>query len=81
MLVKPVKKKWILFVSEPESKMYVQVSYLMTNEETIKREYGNLLEISDNYPKYLVTMDELGKTTSYEGVELVHVKDFCLKLC
>lgn len=61
-------------------KIYVQVSYLMTNEETIKRKYGNLLEISDNYPKYLVTMDELGKTTSYEGVEIMHVKDFCLKL-
>jgi predicted AAA+ superfamily ATPase len=61
-------------------KMYVQVAYMLTNEKTINREYGNLLEISDNFPKYVVTMDELTETSTYMGIHRMHVKDFCLKM-
>jgi hypothetical protein len=61
-------------------KIYVQVAYMLTNEGTINREYGNLLEISDNFPKYVVTMDELTETSSYKGINRMHVKDFCLKM-
>ena len=61
-------------------KIYVQVAYLLTNEDTINREYGNLLEIQDNFPKYVVTMDELSEISTYKGIYRMHVKDFCLKL-
>ena len=61
-------------------KIYVQVAYMLTNEGTIHREYGNLLKISDNYPKYVVTMDELTETAKYKGINRIHVKDFCLKM-
>ena len=40
-------------------KIYVQVSYLIVNEETRKREFGNLMRIQDNYPKYVVSMTPL----------------------
>ena len=61
-------------------KIYVQVAYMLTNEGTINREYGNLLEISDNYPKYVVTMDELTEISTYKGINRIHVKDFCKKM-
>lgn len=74
-------KKEIDFIAQKSGeKIYVQVAYLLTNEGTINREYGNLLEIPDNFPKYVVTMDELTETSSHKGINRMHVKDFCLKL-
>ncbi len=61
-------------------KIYVQVAYMLTNEETINREFGNLLDIPDNYPKYVVTMDEISEISTYKGIIRMHVKDFCLKM-
>lgn len=73
--------KEIDFIAQKSGeKIYVQVAYMLTNEETINREFGNLLEIRDNYPKYVVTMDEMTETTTYEGIKRIHVKDFCLNL-
>lgn len=40
------------------SKIYVQVAYLLPSEATIEREFGILEDIRDNFPKYVVTMDE-----------------------
>jgi len=62
------------------NKIYVQVAYLLNNEQTIAREFGNLLSIPDNFPKYVVTMDQTTETASYKGIERIHVKDFCLSL-
>jgi predicted AAA+ superfamily ATPase len=74
--------KEIDFIAEKMGeKIYVQVAYLLSNEETIEREFGNLLNISDNYPKYVVTMDELSDVATYKGIGRLHVKDFCLMLC
>lgn len=73
--------KEIDFIAQKSGeKIYVQVAYILTNEEAINREFGNLLEIRDNYPKYVVTMDEMTETTTYEGIKRIHVKDFCLNL-
>ncbi len=55
--------------------MYVQVAYLITDEITAEREYGNLLKIRDNYPKYVVTMDESGGS-SYCGIRHLHLREF-----
>ncbi|MCC5921102.1 MAG: ATP-binding protein [Cyclobacteriaceae bacterium] len=74
-------KKEIDFIAQKGGeKIYVQVAYMLTTESTIKREFGNLLEISDNYPKYVVTMDEMTEISTYQGIYRMHVKDFCLKM-
>ncbi|MCL1966507.1 MAG: hypothetical protein FWF67_01350, partial [Fibromonadales bacterium] len=39
-------------------KIYVQVCYLLHDDKTIEREFGNLERIKDNYPKFVVSMDE-----------------------
>lgn len=62
------------------NKIYVQVAYLLSNEQTMVREFGNLLSIPDNFPKYVVTMDQTTETAKYKGIERVHIKDFCLSL-
>jgi len=59
-------------------KVYVQVSYLLINNSTIEREFGNLLKIVDNYPKYVVTMDEYNAGSDYKGITQLHLGDFLL---
>jgi predicted AAA+ superfamily ATPase len=73
--------KEIDFIAQKSGeKIYVQVAYMLTNEGTINREFGNLLEIPDNFPKYVVTMDELTEISTHKGINRMHVKDFCLKM-
>lgn len=56
-------------------KIYIQVSYLLPDQHAWEREFGNLLEIKDNYPKMVVSMDEMiGK--QYEGISHIHIRDF-----
>lgn len=58
-------------------KLYVQVMQEITSEKTEKREYERLLEIHDNYPKYvLLTNDFAGG--NHEGIQTMHVADFLL---
>lgn len=60
-------------------KVYIQVTYLMTDEKTMDREFGNLLSIKDNYPKYVVSLDDFNKGSDVQGIRHVHLSDF-LKL-
>jgi uncharacterized protein len=74
-------KKEIDFIAKKGGeKIYIQVAYMLTNQETIDREYGNLLDIQDNFPKYVLTMDELSETSTYKGIQRMHVKDFCMTI-
>ena len=58
-------------------KLYVQVTQEITSEKTEKREYERLLEIHDNYPKYvLLTNDFAGG--NHEGIQTMHVAGFLL---
>jgi len=67
------------FVAEKDGQtVYVQVCYLLLEESTIQREFGNMLKIEDNYPKYVVTMDEYS-TGNYNGILQLHLKDFLMK--
>lgn len=67
------------FVAEKRNeKIYVQVAYKLENQETVNREFGNLLAVDDQYPKYVVTMDEFWKD-NIQGVEHIHITDFLLK--
>ena len=58
-------------------KVYVQVTQKVRSEKTEKREYDRLLEIHDNYPKYVLTTDEFAGG-NYEGIKTMHVADFLL---
>ncbi|HEY4060566.1 MAG TPA: hypothetical protein VGM30_01635, partial [Puia sp.] len=40
------------------TKIYVQVCLTIINAETASREFGNLLQIADNYPKYVITLND-----------------------
>jgi len=72
-------KKEIDFVAEKNGKrIYVQVAYLITSNEVRDREFGNLLAINDNYPKLVVSMDEIiGE--EYQGITHINVIDFLIK--
>ena len=62
---------------KPEGKIYIQVTYEINNRETEKREYERLLSIKDNYPKYVIRMDDFAGR-NYEGVKTMHIADFLL---
>ena len=62
---------------KPEGKIYIQVAYEINNRETEKREYERLLSIKDNYPKYVIRMDDFAGG-NYEGVKTMHIADFLL---
>lgn len=73
-------EKEIDFVCEKESKrLYIQVGYILQDEKTLNREFGNLLKIKDNYPKYVVSMDEAISGTDYKGIEHIYIRDFLQK--
>ena len=48
--------------------IYVQASYLITEESTFEREFGNLQKINDNYPKYVISMTPFLDSSKYEGI-------------
>ncbi|MBQ9230140.1 MAG: ATP-binding protein [Prevotella sp.] len=60
-------------------RVYVQVTYLLNSEKTIEREFGNLASIKDNYPKYVVSMDEYPVSQPYQGIVQLHLQDFLTK--
>ena len=71
--------KEIDFIAEmKEKKVYIQVSYKMSEQTTIDREFKPLLEVKDHFPKYVVTMDELWHD-NIEGIQHMHIADFLLK--
>ncbi len=56
------------FVAEKgNSRIYIQVAYLLNSKETIEREFQVMKQISDNYPKYVLSMDK-HQTTNNEGI-------------
>jgi predicted AAA+ superfamily ATPase len=64
------------FIAEKQgNKLYVQVAYKLESQETVEREFSTLLAIKDQYPKYVVTMDEFWKE-SVEGVQHYYISDF-----
>lgn len=65
------------FVCKKQNKpIYIQVSYLLASEETIEREFKPLKNIPDNYPKYVITLDEVNM--SHDGIEHLNIVDFLL---
>lgn len=58
-------------------KIYVQVTQRIASEKTERREYDRLLEIRDNYPKYVLLTDDFAGG-NYEGIKTMHIADFLL---
>lgn len=70
-----VDTKEIDFICEKqEKKIYIQVTYLLAAEETIQREFGVYNEITDNYPKYVLSLDEFDM--SRNGIIHKNIRDF-----
>ena len=64
------------FVAQKQNdRLYVQVKQEIKSEKTEKREYERLLEIRDNYPKYVLRTDEFAGG-NYQGIKSMHVADF-----
>ncbi len=57
-------------------KIYIQVCYIITDEKTRDREFGSLMAIKDNYPKYVVSMDDFNKGSDSQGIRHLHLSDF-----
>lgn len=56
--------------------MYFQAIYLLASEETINREFGNLQLIHDNYPKYVVSLDDFNQDVTKEGIIHLNLRKF-----
>jgi predicted AAA+ superfamily ATPase len=60
-----------------EGRIYVQCCYRLS-DTAVEREFGNLQAIGDNYPKYVVTLDEDLAPANYQGIQIVALGDFLL---
>ncbi len=63
--------------NKQNNKIYVQVTQEIKTAETQEREYNRLLEIRDNYPKYVVLTDDFSGG-NYKGIKTMHITDFLL---
>ena len=60
--------------TKSNEKIYIQVAYILAEEKTIEREFGVYDNIKDNFPKYVVTLDEFDM--SRNGIKHRNIKDF-----
>lgn len=68
------------FVARRGDKLvYVQATYQISDESTRQREFGNLNNIRDNYPKYVVSLDEWTSGTNIDGIQHLHLADFLMR--
>jgi predicted AAA+ superfamily ATPase len=75
-----VGEKEIDFVGEKDGdKLYLQVCYLLNEESTIKREFGSLLDVKDNYPKFVLYKESFFKG-NYEGIPAMKIEDWLMGL-
>jgi len=69
--------KEIDFICDKKNeKLYVQVSYLLASEDTIEREFGAYEHIRDNFPKYVVSLDEFDMSRG--GIKHKNIEEFLL---
>lgn len=57
-------------------RIYVQASYIIADDATREREFGNLRAIKDNYPKYVVSMTPLVDRQDADGITHIHLRRF-----
>jgi len=72
-----MQEKEIDFVAlRGSERIYVQVAYFLNSDKVIERKFGNLASIRDNYPKYVISMDDYPVTMAYPGIRQLHLQDF-----
>ena len=59
-------------------RVYIQASYVIYDEITRKREFGNLRDINDNYPKYVISMTPLLSQNDDNGITHLHLRKFLM---
>jgi predicted AAA+ superfamily ATPase len=70
-------EKEVDFIAQRNNiKIYVQACYLIQDGTTFSREFGNLMSIKDQFPKYVVSMDPLVTKDSYEGIIQLGLSEF-----
>lgn len=70
-------EKEVNFIAEKNGDLiYIQVSYLLASQDTIDREFGVLREIKDNYPKLVLSLDDIDM--SRDGITHQNIRDFLL---
>ena len=57
-------------------RIYVQASYIIADDNTYEREFGNLRAIKDNYPKYVISMTPLVTRSDDSGIIHLHLRKF-----
>ena len=57
-------------------RIYIQASYIIADEATREREFGNLRSIRDNYPKYVISMTPLVDRQDFDGITHIHLRRF-----
>ena len=57
-------------------RIYVQASYIIADDATREREFGNLRAIKDNYPKYVISMTPLLTKNDDDGITHLHLRKF-----
>ena len=70
------EKEIDFIASKNSSRIYIQVAYLLSSNETIEREFGAYDMIRDNYPKYVLTLDDFDM--SRNGIKHLNIRDFLL---
>lgn len=76
ILVGKQNEKEIDFIGERQGeKIYIQVALRISEKHTMEREFGNLMAIKDNYPKYVITLDDY-TGTSFEGILHIPLRRF-----
>ena len=59
-------------------RIYIQAAYVIADNETREREFGNLHNIKDNYPKYVVSMTPLLTSNDDNGIAHLHLRNFLM---
>ena len=71
--------KEIDFMAEKNGRrIYIQVALTAMDEKTRAREFGNLIEIKDNYPKYVITLNDMIIGEDYKGITYCNLEAFLL---
>jgi predicted AAA+ superfamily ATPase len=72
-----LRNKEIGFIAEKENeRIYIQLACLLSEPQTIEREFGNLLLIKDNYPTYVISYDAFESPNTLNGIHHLKLIDF-----
>ena len=70
-----IKDKEVDFICKKSGEViYIQVAYLLADDKIIEREFGQLAKINDNFPKYVLSMDNFD--FSRQGIKHLNIIDF-----